>query len=149
MKVSAGILVYSDEKVFLVHPGGPFYRNKKCWFIPKGEVQKGDENDWQAAAREWQEETGDNIRSDDYIDLGFVKRSGKSNHIFAIEQDAEWKSSNTFEMQFKSGQVRNFPETDDGGWFTLDEAEQVLPKNQKGFIERIREYLSLKQNGPT
>ena len=128
-----------------MHPGGPFYRNKKCWFIPKGEVQKGDENDWQAAAREWQEETGDNIRSDDYIDLGFVKRSGKSNHIFAIEQDAEWKSSNTFNMRFKSGDVKNFPEADDGKWFTFEDAEKVLPKNQIEFINRLREYLENKK----
>ena len=91
MKVSAGILVYNENEVFLVHPGGPFYKNKNCWFIPKGEVNESGESDWQAAVREWEEETGDRIRNDDYIDLGFIKRSGKSNHIFAVEQNAEWK----------------------------------------------------------
>jgi predicted NUDIX family NTP pyrophosphohydrolase len=42
-KQSAGILVYrlKDEQlqVFLVHPGGPFWKNKDAgaWSIPKGE----------------------------------------------------------------------------------------------------------------
>ncbi len=43
MKKSAGILLYrfqnQDLEVFLVHPGGPFWKNKDAgaWSIPKGE----------------------------------------------------------------------------------------------------------------
>ena len=43
MKQSAGILLYrlknKEQEVFLVHPGGPFFKNKDvgAWSIPKGE----------------------------------------------------------------------------------------------------------------
>jgi len=42
-KQSAGILLYRKKEgqlqIFLVHPGGPFFRNKDAgvWSIPKGE----------------------------------------------------------------------------------------------------------------
>jgi len=139
MKISAGILVYYHNKVFLVHPGGPFDRNKNRWYIPKGELKTPEEDHWQAAVREWEEETGDKIRNNAFIDLGIIKKSGKQNHVFAVMQDAEWKSSNFFEFRFKSGQTKCFPETDAGAWFTLEEAENVLPKNQKDFIQRLRD----------
>src|SRR5450759_451357 len=45
--------------VLLVHPGGPFWRNKdqNSWSIPKGEF--GDDETAEAAAvREFEEETG-------------------------------------------------------------------------------------------
>ncbi len=60
---SAGILTFrhSGRKpmVLLVHPGGPFWRNKdrNSWSIPKGEF--GDDEAAEAAAeREFEEETG-------------------------------------------------------------------------------------------
>ena len=63
MASSAGILMYRRTgprlEVLLVHPGGPFWRNKDdgAWSIPKGEM---DENEDVAAAarREFLEETG-------------------------------------------------------------------------------------------
>ena len=44
MKTSAGILMFKhnpDLEVFLVHPGGPFFKNKDAgaWSIPKGEFE--------------------------------------------------------------------------------------------------------------
>ena len=63
MRRSAGILMFrhSGRKpmVLLVHPGGPFWRNKdrNSWSIPKGEF--GDDETAEAAAvREFEEETG-------------------------------------------------------------------------------------------
>ena len=62
-KQSAGILLYrmTDKKleVFLVHPGGPFWKNKDigAWTIPKGEFD-GNETAMDAAVREFREETG-------------------------------------------------------------------------------------------
>jgi predicted NUDIX family NTP pyrophosphohydrolase len=44
MKKSAGILIYRKKngkiQIFLVHPGGPFWKNKdlNSWSIPKGEI---------------------------------------------------------------------------------------------------------------
>ena len=48
-RVSAGLLMYrlvgGELQVLLVHPGGPFFRNKDegAWSIPKGEVDPGED----------------------------------------------------------------------------------------------------------
>jgi predicted NUDIX family NTP pyrophosphohydrolase len=48
MKKSAGILIFRKKngkiQVFLVHPGGPFWKNKDLdsWSIPKGEITQTD-----------------------------------------------------------------------------------------------------------
>jgi predicted NUDIX family NTP pyrophosphohydrolase len=61
-KQSAGILLYRKKdrivEVFLVHPGGPFWKNKDdgSWMIPKGEIQEG-EDAFDAALREFEQET--------------------------------------------------------------------------------------------
>src|SRR5437764_15460656 len=63
IKVSSGLLMYKivegTLQVLLVHPGGPFWRNKDdgAWSIPKGEVAEG-EDLLNAARREFEEETG-------------------------------------------------------------------------------------------
>jgi predicted NUDIX family NTP pyrophosphohydrolase len=46
-------------QVLLVHPGGPFWRNKNkgAWSIPKGEMAEG-EDAAAAARREFREEIG-------------------------------------------------------------------------------------------
>ena len=62
-KKSAGILMYRWKnehlEVFLVHPGGPFWRKKlvSAWSIPKGELEVSEEA-LIAAKREFSEETG-------------------------------------------------------------------------------------------
>ena len=61
--VSAGILMYRRSKagilVLLVHPGGPFWRNRDlgAWSIPKGELDDGEDAE-AAARREFKEELG-------------------------------------------------------------------------------------------
>ena len=75
-KKSAGILLYKmDEnlQVFLVHPGGPFWKNKDAgvWSISKGEFAD-DEKGLDAAIREFEEETGTKL-SGDFIKLSKAK----------------------------------------------------------------------------
>jgi len=43
----------------LIHPGGPFFKNKDLgsWSIAKGELEEN-ESKFQAALREFEEETG-------------------------------------------------------------------------------------------
>lgn len=56
LKKSAGILLYKRTNkqllMLLVHPGGPFWKNKDTghWSIPKGEFSD-DENAFDAAIR--------------------------------------------------------------------------------------------------
>jgi predicted NUDIX family NTP pyrophosphohydrolase len=60
---SAGILVYweapTGPEFLLAHPGGPFWKNRDAgvWTVPKGLLEAG-ESPLEAAAREFQEETG-------------------------------------------------------------------------------------------
>ena len=86
-------------EVFLVHPGGPFWKNKDegAWSIPKGEFEKGEEP-LNAAKREFVEETGFELKGK-FISLGTAKlKSGKHLHGWAIESDIDETSihSNTF-----------------------------------------------------
>jgi len=88
--VSAGILMYlfrnEEIEVFLVHPGGPFFRNKDLgsWSIPKG-LAESDEDLRATALRELEEETGIKPNGE-LLPLGVIKqKSGKKVHAWACE----------------------------------------------------------------
>jgi predicted NUDIX family NTP pyrophosphohydrolase len=142
-KQSAGILLFRKTgetvEIFLVHPGGPFFKNKDLgtWSIPKGEFVDG-EGPLEAAKREFQEETGQAIDGD-FIELNpVVLKSGKRVYAWAIEGDMDCKAvkSNLFEMEWppKSGKIQSFPEIDRGGWFTAHEAKLKISAGQVGLI---------------
>src|SRR5919112_1380737 len=145
---SAGILLWKRERasvrVLLVHPGGPFWRNKDAaaWSIPKGEYL--DEEDAQACAlREFEEETGTALPEGELSDLGTARqRSGKVVTAWAAEGDLDTDAivSNEFEMEWppRSGRMQSFPEVDRAGWFGLDEAAEKLNPAQVVFLERLR-----------
>jgi predicted NUDIX family NTP pyrophosphohydrolase len=88
--VSAGILMYRHGDaglvVLLVHPGGPFWRNRDlgAWSIPKGELDDG-EDPQAAARREFAEELG--IEATGPLQsLGQVRqRGGKLVLAYALE----------------------------------------------------------------
>src|SRR5437868_5279756 len=112
MRKSAGLLVYKRKEkaieVFLVHPGGPFWKGKEigAWSIPKGEFLEG-EDPLLAAQREFTEETGQTI-SGSFLPLKTIQqRGGKLVQAWAVESevDAENIVSNTFrqEYPYKSG----------------------------------------------
>ena len=129
-------------QVFLVHPGGPFFKNKDlgAWSIPKGEFVNGEEA-LVAAKREFEEETGQAIDGD-FIELKPIRlKSGKTVHAWAIEGDInhETITSNLFEMEWppKSGKKQSFPEIDRAGWFEVEEAKLKVNGAQVGFIEEL------------
>src|SRR3954454_5778817 len=120
-RISAGLLMYrtsgSRVEVLLVHPGGPFFRNKDrgAWTIPKGEPEP-DEDLLDAARREFAEETGLEP-SGPFVALPPVKQSGdKTVHAWAFEGDCAPTAlvGNTFTMEWppRSGQRVEFPEID-------------------------------------
>jgi len=149
-KQSAGVLLYRRYhdiiQVFLVHPGGPFWKNKDAgaWSIPKGEFMAG-EDPLGAAKREFEEETGQKI-SGEAIALNPIKqKSGKTVFAWAIEGnvDAENIKSNLFEMEWppRSGKQASFPEVDKAGWFDLPTAAEKLIPAQVDFIRQLEEIL--------
>ncbi|MBR0858245.1 NUDIX domain-containing protein [Bradyrhizobium liaoningense] len=142
---SAGILLYRmrpDIEVLLVHPGGPFWRNKDlgAWSIPKGEYSDGQDAE-AAARREFAEELGVEVTGP-LTTLGDIKqRGGKTVTAFAIEFDIDTQSihSNTFELEWppRSGKRQNFPEIDRAEFFALDEAARKINEGQRPLLERL------------
>jgi predicted NUDIX family NTP pyrophosphohydrolase len=113
---SAGIVLYRWSsgalEVFLVHPGGPFWRNKDhhAWSIPKGEFSEG-EDAFQVALREFQEETGQTIDGN-FIPLKPIRQTGgKIVRAWAVEGDcdAENITSNTFTIIHPQSPVSTKP----------------------------------------
>jgi predicted NUDIX family NTP pyrophosphohydrolase len=150
-KLSAGILLYRDRggrlEVFLVHPGGPLWKNKDAgsWTLPKGEYGPG-ENPFEAAKREFLEETGFPAPEGDCVPLGEIKQpGGKVVTAWALEGDcpAEKIKSNTFSMEWppKTGRIQQFPEVDRAEWFPLREAKTKILPGQAGFLERLADRL--------
>jgi len=142
---SAGILAYRKRKrleVLLVHPGGPFFKNKDAgaWSVPKGEFLD-DEEPLAAAKREFEEETGQAV-SGKFIPLGSVKlKSGKIVHAWAVEGEIDHETivSNTFEIEWppRSGKKIMVPEIDRAGWFNLTLARQKINEAQTKFIDKL------------
>jgi predicted NUDIX family NTP pyrophosphohydrolase len=147
-KLSAGILLYRRRndalEVFLVHPGGPFWRNKDvgAWSIPKGEYGFGDDP-LAAARREFEEETGFVPPAGEWRSLSEVKlSSGKVITAWAVEGDcdADVIRSNLFSIEWppKSGKIQAFPEVDRAGWFALSAAQEKIHPAQREFLIRLR-----------
>jgi predicted NUDIX family NTP pyrophosphohydrolase len=148
---SAGIIGYRKRReieVLLVHPGGPFWRNKDAgaWSIPKGEYADGEDAEI-AARREFAEELGLEL-SMPLTSLGQVKqRGGKIVTAFAAEFDIDVRSirSNMFEMEWppRSGKRQAFPEVDRAEWFTLEQAHDKINAGQRPLLERLAQMAGI------
>ena len=145
-KTSAGLLMYRFRKahleLFLVHPGGPFWRNKDlgAWSIPKGEYLEG-EDPFEAARREFKEETGFEAIGE-FIALAPLRQpSGKIITAWAFEGDCDPAGirSNRFTMEWPpgSGRQAQFPEVDQADWFDAEMARTKLLKAQAGFVDQL------------
>jgi predicted NUDIX family NTP pyrophosphohydrolase len=146
-KVSAGLLVYrvhGELEVFLVHPGGPFWKNKDegAWSIPKGECDAETDADLlREAKREFFEETGMRVEGKFHKMSPVKQPGGKIVHAWAVEGDLDLASlkSNTFTIEWppRSGQQQQFPEVDRGGWFTCSAAREKLLKGQRPLVDAL------------
>ena len=151
---SAGLLIFRKRndavEVLLVHPGGPFFRNKDlgAWTIPKGEA--GDDEDLSTrAAVEFQEELGIAApATNTWINLGSIKqKGGKTVHGWAAESDLPVNFapvSNTFELEWppRSGRTQQFPEIDRAEFFPWDLAITKINPAQVPLLERLRDALA-------
>jgi predicted NUDIX family NTP pyrophosphohydrolase len=141
-KVSAGLLLYrlrnEDLEFLLVHPGGPFWKNKDAgaWTIPKGEPQ-ADEELLATAKREFNEELGLEPKGE-FKQLAPIKqKGGKQVHAWAFEGDCDPQKcrSNVFELEWPpaSGNRVEFPEVDKVAWFQMAEARIKINPAQIAF----------------
>ena len=151
MRKSSGILLYRTKdkaiEVLLVHPGGPFWKNKDlgAWSIPKGEYTN-DEDPLAAAIREFEEETGTKLTGD-FIELKQIQqKGGKLVKCWAKEGDldADAIKSNHIKLEYppKSGKWINVPEVDKAAWFSLEEAIKKINSGQQPLLEELQTKLS-------
>jgi predicted NUDIX family NTP pyrophosphohydrolase len=148
---SAGILLFRRVagrlEVLLVHPGGPFWKNKDAgaWTIPKGEIAAG-EDPLACALREMTEETG-YACSGPATPLPAVKqKGGKRVLAWAVEGDFDPATlvSNTFSMEWppKSGRRATFPEVDRAEWFELERARDRINPAQASLLDFLLEAMN-------
>jgi predicted NUDIX family NTP pyrophosphohydrolase len=148
---SAALLMYRRAprlELFLVHPGGPFFRKKDdgSWSIPKGEVEP-DEDPLLTARREFTEETGLQVPETGFVALGEIRqRGGKHVVAWAFDGDCDPAAiaSNTFEIEWppRSGHRQGFPEVDRAAFFTPELARTKLNPAQVAFVDRLQDVLA-------
>lgn len=148
--LSAGILLYrrgaGETEVLLIHPGGPYWAKKDvgAWMIPKGGVGDG-EAPRDAAAREFEEETGARLSTEPFPLCRVKQAGGKVVEVFAAESDFDVAglSSTEFEMEWppRSGQLRRFPEADRARWMTLGDARRMMLPSQLPMLGALEQKL--------
>jgi predicted NUDIX family NTP pyrophosphohydrolase len=139
-------------EVLLVHPGGPYWKNKDdgVWSIPKGEPAP-DEDLFAVAQREFEEELGF-MATGDFVQLSPVKqKAGKVVHVWAFEGDCDPSAikSNMFTMEWppKSGQQMPFPEVDRAAFFDVETAKRKINAAQVGLLEELVQRLRSEVDG--
>lgn len=151
MKNSAGILLYRIQagslQVFLVHPGGPFWRNKDlgAWSIPKGEYP-AQEDALVHAKREFWEETGQHVDGK-FMALSPIKqKSGKLVYAWAvagnINADAIKSNLITIAWPPKTGKTMEIAEVDKGQWFEVPAALLHINPAQTHLIKELQSLLA-------
>jgi predicted NUDIX family NTP pyrophosphohydrolase len=146
-KRSAGMIMYrwqeQELEIFLVHPGGPFWakKDKGAWTIPKGEYAEGEEP-LEAAKREFQEETGF-VAHGQFLELGAVKQAGgKTVTAWAFEGNCDPAKLSSILCQVEwpphSGRLVEFPEVDQGRWFSIAAAREYILKSQEPLLDMLQ-----------
>jgi predicted NUDIX family NTP pyrophosphohydrolase len=150
--IACGLLMYrwSDQTLefFLVHPGGPFFKNKRLgvWSIPKG-LPEGDEDKLVTAIREFTEETGI-VPNAPFLELTPVQqKGGKVVHAWAFEgkwNPADGIVSNTFNLEWPpaSGKLQSFPEQDEAAWMDFETAKSAINPAQIKLLEQTHSLLA-------
>jgi predicted NUDIX family NTP pyrophosphohydrolase len=145
-RVSAGLLMFRRKgdslEFLLVHPGGPFWKNKDdgAWTIPKGEAQP-EEDLLKRAQIEFEEELGLKP-SGTLIPIGSIKqKGGKTVHAWGFEGDLPESfelKSNTFQLEWPthSGHFKEFPEVDRVEFFPEQIARRKINPAQVPFLDR-------------
>ncbi len=149
-RISAGLLMYRLRErvpeVLLVHPGGPFWKNKDkgAWSIPKGEPEP-DEELLNCAQREFEEELGFKPHGQHRRLDPVRQRGGKIVHAWTFEGDCNTSAvhSNTYRIQWppRSGRYREVPEVDRAEFFDLKTARSKINVAQIAFLDQLEQQI--------
>jgi predicted NUDIX family NTP pyrophosphohydrolase len=147
---SAGIILYRRREgaleVLLIHPGGPFWRNRDdgAWMIPKGGYEEG-EDALACALREFEEELGTAAAGAPWPLCRIRQKGGKWVDAFALEGDLDADAivSNEFSLEYPpgSGEFRSFPEVDRAAWFGPAEARAKILASQRPILDALEAAL--------
>lgn len=153
-KTSGGIVMYrvcdGRLEVLLVHPGGPFWKNKDAgaWSIPKGELNP-DEEPLATAKREFAEELGSPVEGN-FIPLTAIKqKGGKIVQAWAVEGDLDTTAaagkSNTITIEWppRSGISLEVLEVDRAEFFDLATAREKINPGQVALIDELEKLVAL------
>lgn len=130
----------------LVHPGGPFWKNKDAgaWTIPKGELEAA-EDPLMAACREFEEELGFKPHGSFILLTPVKQKSGKVIHAWAVEGDCQPDQirSNCFVLEWPPGSEnkQEFPEVDRAAFFTFSDAREKINLAQLALLEETVKLL--------
>jgi len=127
---SAGAVVFTrkDKIKYLL-----LMRNPKYWDLPKGNIERGEEEE-QAAVREVKEETGlDEIK----IIAGFKE---SEHYFYRLKGELISKDVVFFLAESKTDKVKISKEHEDYGWFEFDEA--VKKAKSKVILESADKFLN-------
>jgi predicted NUDIX family NTP pyrophosphohydrolase len=151
--IAAGLLMCrimtGELQFFLLHPGGPFFKNKDAgvWSIPKGMPESENEELLSVAIREFEEETG--IKPvGDFKSIGNIQqKAGKIIHAWAFLGTWDASSgitSNTFSIEWppKSGKFQDFPEMDKAEWLLYHEAIKKVNPAQIALLDRAKQLFT-------
>jgi predicted NUDIX family NTP pyrophosphohydrolase len=143
---SAGLVLYrireGQLEFLLVHPGGPFWKNKDdgAWSIPKGELREN-EDALLAAQREFEEEVGARPQGKFIALTPITQKGGKRILAWAFEGDCDPRQirSNLFTLEWppRSGKQQQFPEIDVATFFTLAQAQEKINPGQFPLLQEV------------
>ena len=150
-RTSAGLLMYrlrdGAPEVLLVHPGGPFWRNKDegAWSIPKGEPAES-EDLLDVARREFREELGYEAAGSFHPLAPVKQKGGKVVRAWSCRGDLDTAHirSNTFSIEWppKSGRRIDVPEVDRAEFFDLTTARRKINPAQAALIDQLETQLA-------
>lgn len=136
VEVSSGGVIFRrrDEKVEVCLVS---VKNGKVWCLPKGIIEKG-EDEKETALREVMEETGLTGR--------IIDKLGDISYWYYIkEENIRCKKTVHFYLiEFISGDTKDHSwEVDEARWFGIDEAVRILSyKGERDTLNKAREILS-------
>lgn len=149
----AGILFYrrrsgtDDLEFFLVSPGGPAWRNRYAWAPPKGHMEDTDRDAWEAARREFEEETGVPVPETELPDkepIIFKQRKDKEVTLFVIdynESNVEIDTGKCFSNLFEWEDGNEYPEIEHYEWLTYDEVKEYVVRAYGEIIKQLIDEL--------